>query len=469
MYRSRLSSLGRGSYKGLLPMGNFEVNLPSIICSLHTLPNGEVIDGCRMINTPQKGKRQEGIKMLSVGIDTHLEMHEVAIVNENAEIVWSGRVGNNRIGFQDLLAKLKTIEKSRNDKIMGMYANPTGNYHMPVSCFLRKSGYDVHEVNPILTSSIRKAMNMGKNKSDRVDSYSLALTPLYNKNHKNHERLSTSVLTRYRQKLTNEETRLINLLRCDLAAAFPEIMTILDMRKVSALKLIQEFPSPRLYEGNRERIVEILRLNGRGHVDLGKVDLIMKAASETVGIEDKDGFYSFRISETSRIIQVLIDSIEEVNRMVGEGVAGNTDIANIDAIRGIDIGIAASIVSEIGDIRQFDSAEKLQSYGGMTPSQSSSAGHMNGSWSSKISNPYLSATASIAARSLVWSRSPEFHAIYEREIRKGKAKKMAYMVVGKRFLYHIYSIMKNGKPYRQRMPQNGGEYRIPVQQEYNGP
>ena len=58
--------------------------------------------------------------MLYVGIDTHLEMHELAIVNENAEIVWSGRVGNNRIGFQYLLAKLKTIEKSRNDKIIGM-------------------------------------------------------------------------------------------------------------------------------------------------------------------------------------------------------------------------------------------------------------------------------------------------------------------------------------------------------------
>lgn len=93
------------------------------------------------------------------------------------------------------------------------------------------------------------------------------------------------------------------MLRDDLAATFPEIMTVLDMRKVSALRLMQEFPSPKLYEGNRERTVEILRLNWRGHVDLGKVDLIMNVASERVGIEDRDGFYSFRISETSRIIQ----------------------------------------------------------------------------------------------------------------------------------------------------------------------
>ncbi len=76
---------------------------------------------------------------------------------------------------------------------------------------------------------------------------------------------------------------------------------------------------------------------------------------------------------------------------------------------------------------------------------------------SKTSNPYLFATVSVVARSLVWNRSPEFFAIYEREIRKGKAKKMACMVVGKRLLYHVFSIMKNKKPYRQRMPNYGGE------------
>ena len=47
------------------------------------------------------GVGRKGIKMLYVGIDTHLEMRELAIVNENAEIVWWGRVGNNRIGFHN--------------------------------------------------------------------------------------------------------------------------------------------------------------------------------------------------------------------------------------------------------------------------------------------------------------------------------------------------------------------------------
>ena len=65
---------------------------------------------------------------------------------------------------------------------------------MPISHFLRGKGYPVYEINPIVTSSIRNAMNVGRNKSDRVDAFSLALTGLYHKDSRNHERADASIL-----------------------------------------------------------------------------------------------------------------------------------------------------------------------------------------------------------------------------------------------------------------------------------
>ncbi len=38
---------------------------------------------------------------------------------------------------------------------------------------------------------------------------------------------------------------------------------------------------------------------------------------------------------------------------------------------------------------------------------------------------------------------------------KGKNPTQAYIVVGKRLLYHVYSIMRNKKPYRERRPVGG--------------
>ena len=103
---------------------------------------------------------------------------------------------------------------------------------------------------------------------------------------------------------------------------------------------------------------------------------------------------------------------------------------------------AATIVSEIGDIGQFDSAVKLQSYGGKVTAVGVS----------RVRSSHLSNTAYESAVSLVKHGTPEFHGIFQREIKKGKKPTQAYIVVAKRLLYHVYSIMKNGKPYRERRP-----------------
>lgn len=43
------------------------------------------------------------------------------------------------------------------------------------------------------------------------------------------------------------------------------------------------------------------------------------------------------------------------------------------------------------------------------------------------------------------------------EIGKGKRPTQAYITVGRRLLYHVFTIMKNHKPYRERLPIEEGE------------
>ena len=37
--------------------------------------------------------------MFYAGIDTHLIMHEVALIDEKGESIWSGRIGKRQVGF----------------------------------------------------------------------------------------------------------------------------------------------------------------------------------------------------------------------------------------------------------------------------------------------------------------------------------------------------------------------------------
>ena len=69
-----------------------------------------------------------------------------------------------------------------------------------------------------------------------------------------------------------------------------------------------------------------------------------------------------------------------------------------------------------------------------------------------IRNPHLSSAIYESVVSLVANRSPEFKEIFAREISKRKKPTQAYILVGKRLPYHAYSIMKNHKPYREKLP-----------------
>ncbi|MFG1519383.1 MAG: transposase [Thermoplasmataceae archaeon] len=120
-------------------------------------------------------------------------------------------------------------------------------------------------------------------------------------------------------------------------------------------------------------------------------------------------------------------------------------------MKGIGTVHAAAIVSEIGETDQFDSALKLQSYGCKVPMIAGSGGKSHAIGMSKIRNPYLSNAVHECAVSVVTHKNEEFLGIFNREIAKGKKPTQAYIVVGRKLLYHIYSIMRNRKPYRKRL------------------
>ncbi|OWP56396.1 MAG: hypothetical protein B2I17_06265 [Thermoplasmatales archaeon B_DKE] len=72
----------------------------------------------------------------------------------------------------------------------------------------------------------------------------------------------------------------------------------------------------------------------------------------------------------------------------------------------------------------------------------------------RIRNEHLSNAVHESAVSLVLHRNHEFYELFNREMGKKKSRTEAYIVVGKRLLFHVYSMMKNQKPYRERKPGN---------------
>lgn len=231
-------------------------------------------------------------------------MHQVEVQNENEKIMWRGQISNNRKGFETLLEKFRIIERSNNDKIKGIFMNPTGNYHIPLHHFLESNGYKVIYVDPRVTDYARKMSNLGKEKSDTVDSAMLASAPWKNKNKelfdKNvHRKDAVSGLTRLRQSVTKNITRITNIIGSDLACVFPEFTDVFsDIGSKTSLAILDQFTTPSLIvNAGIDNVLKVMRKTSRNHYGKENAQKLLELAKESVGIPDTECIYAFRIRQ----------------------------------------------------------------------------------------------------------------------------------------------------------------------------
>ena len=411
---------------------------------------------------------RKGIKMLACGIDTHQKMHWIEIQNQDEKVMWRGQASNDRKGLDALLGKLRTIEKSNNDTMIGIFINPTGNYHVPLKRFLESNGYRVIYVDPRITDYARRMSNLGKEKSDTVDAAMLASTPWKNRKAMDkpiHQRGPVSDLTRLHSSVTKNITRITNIIKGDLACVFPEYTNMFpDMGSKTSLALLDKFTTPsRIVKAGIDSVLKVMQKSSRNHYRKEDAQKLIDLSGSSIGVPDPDEIYAFRIRENVLRVAFEQERIKEIETRIFKLTGDDEDIRLIDDMKGIGPINAVAIVSEIGEIGQFKSALKLQSYGGKAPNMTGSGGKNHATGLSKIRNPYLSNAAHQCAVSLVNKKNEEFLKIFDREIAKGKKKTQAYVVVSRRLLYHVYSMLKNKKPYRKRSPiVKGGEGNVSI-------
>jgi transposase len=123
----------------------------------------------------------------------------------------------------------------------------------------------------------------------------------------------------------------------------------------------------------------------------------------------------------------------------------------LDAIRGIDVISAVSIVARIGPVERFKSAEALIGFAGLAPGIQESDrtrrdGHIGGGGTDTHLRHYL-------IEASVWVRTlPRYQPTYER-VRLRKGSKVGRIVVARMLLRSIYKILKDGVEFNpERTP-----------------
>ena len=118
------------------------------------------------------------------------------------------------------------------------------------------------------------------------------------------------------------------------------------------------------------------------------------------------------------------------------------DARRVDAVRGIGVVAAVSIVARIGPVARFPSAEELIGFAGLAPGVQESDrtrrdGHIGGGGTDTHLRHYL-------IEATVWARHlPRYKPTYDR-ISKRRGSKVGRLVVARMLLRSIYKVLKEG-------------------------
>ena len=388
--------------------------------------------------------------MICVGIDVAKDKHDCFILSSEGEVLADVfTIPNNAEGFDTLLQTIRRCTCPVDKIKVGLEA--TGHYSYNILGFLLNKGLPTYVINPLHTNLYRKSLTLRKTKTDRIDARTIATMLMsdldlksYTDTSYHNEELKS--LTRYRFDKVHERAKLKQSVSRLVTILFPELEKVVpSLHMVSIYTLLSEFPgASQIASAHLTHLKTILSDASRGRYDRDKAVEIRDAARNSIG--SVMPAKSLELKHTIRLIRELDAEIEEIENEINSIM--DKVHSPITTIPGIGTRMGAMILAEVGDFNNFDSADKILAYAGMSPSTYQS-GQLISSYSrmEKRGSRYLRYAIFNATKYVcIWD--PTFAAYLAKKRAEGKHYNIAISHAAKKLVRLIYAMERSGQPYR---------------------
>ena len=244
-------------------------------------------------------------------------------------------------------------------------------------------------------------------------------------------------LTRYRIRLSEERSRLINRLQKTLEDANIKLASVAsDVMGRSARDMLTALLAG---EADPALLAELARGRMRA-----KRDLLAQALQG-----DLKSYHRFLIAEQLADIDTLDEAIERMSTEIAERLRPyEQQIQRLSTIPGVKRRLAEVILAEIGpDMSRFPSARHLASWAGMCPGNNESGGKRL-SGKTRKGSPWLRSALVEAAHAAIHAKDSYLSAQYQRLVVRRGGKK-ATIAVGHTLLVIIYHLLSEDKDYEE--------------------
>ena len=385
-----------------------------------------------------------------MGIDVAKDKHDCFILSSEGEVLADVfTISNNAEGFDTLLQTIRRCTCPADKIKVGLEA--TGHYSYNILGFLLNTGLATYVINPLHTNLYRKSLSLRKTKTDRVDARTIATMLMsdvdlksYTDTSYHNEELKS--LTRYRFDKVQERAKLKQSVSRLVTILFPELEKLVPtIHLASVYTLLNEFPGAhQIAEAHLTHLKSVLSDASKGRYDRDKAIEIREAARNSIG--SKMPAKSLELKHTIQLIQVLDAEIGDIEKEINSIM--DEVHSPITTIPGIGTRMGAMILAEIGDFSNFESADKILAYAGLSPSTYQS-GQLTNCYShmEKRGSRYLR-YAIFNATKYVCLWDPTFAAYLAKKRAEGKHYNVAISHAAKKLVRLIYALEKSGQAYR---------------------
>ncbi|WP_017688385.1 IS110 family transposase [Paenibacillus sp. PAMC 26794] len=328
----------------------------------------------------------------------------------------------------------------------------TGHYHRALVSYLDRSGYTYYIVNP-LQSKRAKGAQLRKVKTDAMDAWHLA--EMYYrgdvKPHRTWDETFTELqhLTRQHEFVTGIFVQAKLNSRALLEQVFPAYEQVFyNVFSTTSLTVLAH-----CLEGDAEDwraviqgSVEKSHSKRWANEKAGKLEELLCHWREARRSPSQSKALLGMVS----LLLTMIRQLDELEKQMEDMAASLPEVELVKSIPGIGTKLAAAIVAEVGDVRQFSDAKQLVAFAGLDPGIFSSGKFTATSTRiTKRGSKRLRRSLYLAVQcGMRKNANARIRSYYEKKRKEGKPYKVAVIACANKLLHHIFAILQKGQPYQ---------------------
>ena len=388
-----------------------------------------------------------------VGIDIAKYKHYARFIDYRGNLLYKTiSFSNNQDGFKKLIEAINIVkEKTGKDDIL-IGCEPTGHYWFNIRDYLKSKEIELVIVSTYATKNAKEFDDNSPTKSDPKDALVIAKLvsegrysiPIAREGVFQEINNGQSII----EEINEEMVRIKNKIHRWNDIYFPEIETVYDINSKEYEEFAKIALTPlEIKEYSLNELINKLAENNH-HASKDKIGIIKTLAEISVGCEADD--YSKK--EIKRLVKRLNELINEKKELQSELEVKMSEIdyvKNIVEITGVGYGQMISIVSECGDLNNYNHYKQIMKLAGLGLKESSSGTKKGRKHINKRGRSQLRRILKLVALSLIKHNNAfkSLHEYYTQKRDRRLEKLVSVNAIIHKFVRIMMAIVKNKEKF----------------------